>query len=103
MSYRTLPPFGGDQRAVAEVVNGVMAGKTNNTGEITLLDGGATSTTLNDERIGFNSVIILSPLSATAAAFMNNLYVSARNKGQAVLTHSVNSAADRKYAYIIVG
>ena len=34
--FRTLPPFGGDQRAVAEVVRGVMDGKTNNTGRLTL-------------------------------------------------------------------
>jgi len=26
--YRVLPPFGADQRGVAEVVNGIMNGKT---------------------------------------------------------------------------
>lgn len=103
MTYRTLPPFGGDPRAVSEVIRGIMDGKTNNTGEITLSAGGVTSTTLNDERIGFSSVIILSPLSATAAAFANNVFVSARNKGQATLTHNANTAVDRKFAYIIVG
>ena len=103
MTYRTLPPFGGDQRQVAEVVRGVMDGKTNNTGEITLSAAGATSTVLNDERIGFGSIIILTPLSATAAAFVNNVSVSARNKGQATLTHNANTALDRKYGYIIVG
>ena len=53
--FRTLPPFGGDQRAVAEVVRGIMDGKTNNTGLITLATGNATTTTLYDERIGYVS------------------------------------------------
>ena len=30
--FRTLPPFGGDQRQVSEVVRGLMDGKSNNTG-----------------------------------------------------------------------
>ncbi len=34
--FRLLPPFGADQRGVAEVVNGIMNGKTNNTGSVTL-------------------------------------------------------------------
>lgn len=65
--YRTLPYQGGEPRAVAEVVNNAMNGKTNNTGTITLADGGATSTTLSDERIGFESIILLVPLSVAAA------------------------------------
>ena len=64
--FRTLPPFGGDQRAVAEVVRGVMDGKTNNTGRITLATGNATSTTLYDERIGYDSLIFFVPLSVAA-------------------------------------
>ncbi len=44
--FRSLPAFGGDQRAVAEVVRGIMDGKTNNTGTLTLATGGATTTTL---------------------------------------------------------
>jgi len=64
--FRSLPAFGGDQRAVAEVVRGIMDGKTNNTGTITLATGGATSTTLVDRRIGPNSVIVFAPASAAA-------------------------------------
>ena len=64
--YRTLPPFGGDQRAVAEVVRGIMNGKTNNHGTITLATGNATTTTLYDERIGYDSKIILIPWSDAA-------------------------------------
>jgi len=64
--FRSLPAFGGDQRAVAEVVRGIMDGKTNNTGTITLATGGATTTTLTDRRIGPESVILFAPASAAA-------------------------------------
>jgi hypothetical protein len=64
--FRTLPPFGGDPRQVSEVVRGVMDGKTNNTGRITLATGNATTTTLFDERIGFDSLIFLVPVSNAA-------------------------------------
>jgi hypothetical protein len=64
--FRTLPPFGGDQRAVAEVVRGVMDGKTNNTGRITLATSNAVTTTLFDERIGYDSLIFFVPVSQEA-------------------------------------
>jgi len=64
--FRNLPVFGGDPRAISEVVNGIMNGKTNNHGLITLNDGNATSTTIYDERIGYDSKIILIPWSDDA-------------------------------------
>ncbi len=64
--FRTLPPFGADQRGVAEVVRGIMDGKTNNTGRLTLATGNATSTTLYDERIGYDSLIFFVPVSDAA-------------------------------------
>jgi hypothetical protein len=67
--FRVLPPFGADQRGVAEVVNGIMNGKTNNTGSVTLATGGASTTTITDARIGADSVILLmatDDVSATA-------------------------------------
>ena len=66
--FRLLPPFGGDQRAVAEIVNGIMNGKTNNHGSVTLATGGALTTTITDERIGYDSKIFLIPSSAAAYA-----------------------------------
>jgi len=68
IQFQTLPQFGSDPRQVAEVVRGIMNGKTNNTGEITLATGNATTTTLYDERIGYDSLIFFVPLSAAAEA-----------------------------------
>lgn len=64
--FRTLPQFGADPRNVAEVVRGLMNGKSNNTGTITLATGNATSTTLYDERISPDTKIVLIPFSAAA-------------------------------------
>lgn len=61
MQFRRLPPQGSDNRAVAEIVNNIMDGKTNNTGSVTLATGGASTTTITDARIGYDSVILLMP------------------------------------------
>jgi hypothetical protein len=68
MQFRRLPPFGGDPRAVAEILNLVLDGKTNNTGLITLGTGDVASTTLFDERISVDTKIILIPFSDAAEA-----------------------------------
>lgn len=65
--FRILNPAGSTPREISEVVNNAMNGKTNNTGLITLATGGATSTTIYDERIGYDSVILLAPNTAAAA------------------------------------
>jgi hypothetical protein len=64
--FRVLPPFGSDPRGVAEIVNGLMNGKSNNTGTVTLNTGGASTTTIYDARISPESKIILIPFSANA-------------------------------------
>ena len=66
--FRRLAQAGGTPREISEVVNGILNGKTNNTGSITLGTGGASTTTLYDERISPDSKIILLPASAAAFA-----------------------------------
>ena len=100
--YRKLNWQGGSPREVSEIVNNLVEGKSNNTGEITLAAGGATSTTINDERIGYNSVMLLMPTTANAASIIASTYISATNKGNAVITHSANILTDKTYRYLIV-
>ena len=64
--FRLLPIFGSDPRAISEIVNGIMNGKTNNHGTVTLATGNATTTTLTDERISPTTKIILIPFSSAA-------------------------------------
>jgi hypothetical protein len=65
--FRILNPAGSTPREISEVVNNAMNGKTNNTGTFVLESSGANQTTVYDERVGFNSVILFSPTSSTAA------------------------------------
>lgn len=65
--FRRLPQQGGDPRQTAEIVNRILDGKINSVGLITLDTGGATTTTLFDERISEDSIILFAPYSAAAA------------------------------------
>lgn len=100
--YPSVPPGGADARTTATVIRNLVDGKSNNTGSITLT-ANATSTTLTDNRVGANSVIVLMPKSANAATAMTAVYVSARGTGTATLTHDSNAASDRHFEYAIIG
>ena len=101
--YRGLNPTGAEPREISEVANNILNGKTNNTGTVTLNAGSATTTTIYDERIGYNSIIMLMPTTSNAVSSLTNVYISARAKGNATLTHSANTNTDKTYGYIIVG
>lgn len=101
--YRSLPAFGGDQRAVAEVVRGVMDGKTNNTGSITLAVASAVTTTLTDRRIGVDSLIVFVPFSAAANADTSRIFASAQGQGTATVNHAANVTANKTYRYAVIG
>jgi len=94
VQFRTLPPFGGDQRQTAEVVRGIMDGKTNNTGTITLATGYATSTTLYDERIGYDSYIALIPASNAAETDTAPYGSFSNNNGQTAPSVSTTSVVE---------
>ena len=68
MNFRVLPYQGGSPREISEVVNNIMNGKTNNTGSVTLATGGATTTTITDARIGYDSKVILLATSQSGAS-----------------------------------
>ena len=64
--YRKLNPSGGTAREISEVVNNLVEGKSNNVGTVTLNTGWATTTTIYNERIGYSSIILLSPATDNA-------------------------------------
>jgi len=68
MNFRVLPYQGGSPREISEVVNNIMNGKTNNTGSVTLATGGATTTTITDARIGYDSNVVLLPTAQVSAS-----------------------------------
>jgi hypothetical protein len=90
--FRRLPPQGGTPREVAEILNFVINGKTNNTGTITLNTGNATTTSLVDERISPDTKIVILPFSDAAEAdaspfgeFSNNTDQTAPSTGTSAL------------------
>jgi hypothetical protein len=85
---------------VVDVVNNTQRGKLNCTGEVTLAPG-LTTTTLIDPRIGPFSCIVLSPLTADAAAVA--WWISSRSTGAATIAHPSSVAIDQSFSYAIIG
>ncbi len=94
--YRKLPKTGGDPRSVAEIVNNLVEGKSNNTGDITLAASSAVSTTIYDERIGYNSYIGLEPISQTSAStyFPYGAFQDTTDQSIATITATANISLD---------
>ncbi len=89
--YRKLNPAGALPREVSEVVNNLLDGKSNNVGYVTLDTGWATSTTIYNERIGFDSVIVVVP--STDAAELDTAPYGSFSNNTDQLAPSVGSTA----------
>jgi hypothetical protein len=97
--YRKLNPSGSEPREIS------VEGKSNNTGEVTLNTSWATTTTINNERIGFNSYIGLMPISDAAEAdtapygsFSNNTDQTAPSVGStAVVVYDTTEESNGVY------
>ncbi len=100
----TIPvvPQGSDLRQVIATLNRMLQGKLNATTTVTLA-AGATTTTLTNPLLSAASYIGFMPTTATAAAAMTALYVSARTSGSATLTHNNTADVDRTFAVLIIG
>jgi hypothetical protein len=89
-------------RRVSNVVRSIMTGKTNNTGSVTLT-ASATSTVVSDINVGGDSVILLSPLTANAAAAIGTTYISSVGDQTFTITHANNAQTDKDFSYVVVG
>jgi hypothetical protein len=90
------------RRQIARSLATAISGKLNATGSVTLAPS-AVTTTLTDARIGVTSFIDFSPTTANANTAKSGLYVSARGKGVATLTHASNAAVDQTFSYLVIG
>ena len=86
----------------ARRLNGLLDGKSDNYGTVTLT-ANATTTTLKDARLNVNSVILLMPKTLNAAVAIDTLYFSTPTKGQVVINHGNDANADKTFRYIVVG
>ncbi len=93
-------------RRIALVVNGIMQGKTNNIGTLTLTANSATTTiTFAAGQIGEETVITLTATTANAAGAVSSLYLSSRNVANSTLTftHANTATNDRTFLYELTG
>ncbi len=99
--YSKLSQTGCTPREISEVVNNLIEGKSNNTGEF-VTTALSTSSTLYDERIGFNSVIVFMPLDHNSSQELKDIYFDTFAQGSCTVHHGSHGVA-RNYRYIIVG
>ena len=100
--FRTLQPQYADTREIAEVTNSILNGKLNCTGSIELATTG-TETTLYNERIGYDSVILLVPRSADSAGETDHVYIKSKAIGSCVIGHRQHGHAVCLWDYVIIG
>lgn len=103
-----LPAAGGKTpREVATAVNQALKGKLNSFGTVTLTDSVA-STVVTNELVGPDSVILLMPQTAHAAAELGNgtAYIVPTDIVDGTsfkITHANNAQTDRTFGYVIIG
>ncbi len=89
-------------------INGCLNGRSNNTGEVTLITSTATTTVeIAVGRLGADSVILFEPTTLNAAGEVGagTMFVSTKDPstGKFHITHASNTENDRTFNFIIVG
>jgi len=89
---------------IAEALEELADGKLNSTSNVTLT-ANSTTTVIVDFRVGANSVILLSPITANAATEFasGGMYVSSTGKQTYTITHNNNAQTDRDFRVLVVG
>jgi len=98
MTAYVLSPDEQDRRKINTAINQLAQGRSNAAGTVTLAVNQA-GTTVTAQNCGVGSVVLLSALTAHAAAEIGNgtLWVSAVAKGSFMLTHANNAQNDRTF------
>lgn len=87
-------------RKLAQAVNGILRGKTNNILEVTLAPG-ATQTEVLADRVTVSTVPIAVPRTASAAATIG--LWSESTTGKVILHHDASAATDREFDLVLCG
>jgi len=89
---------------LTDAVNGLIDGRPNVTGEVTLT-ANAASTTVTDNKFESGMVVLLQPKTANAAAALATTYITDANKtkGAFTITHANNAQVDKTFAYVRLG
>lgn len=92
------------RQALARGVRSAMRGQSNNTMSVTL-DANVPTTTIVDPRISISTALVMTPVTAHAAAEMasGNLWVEPPVKETAVIHHTNSVQSDRTFQVALVG
>lgn len=99
-----LPQAESRLRAIVNAHNRACEGRTDNYAAVTL-EAGQAMTTLTSQYLSENSVIVLSPRTANAAAELaaGGCYISAKGNGSCTITHANNAQTDREFDVAWIG
>jgi hypothetical protein len=100
----TFPNMPDWMRRVAQCLNGVLLGRTNNVFTVTLTPS-ETTTTFSHDRITEETVAILVPLTATAAANIGGTtgIYQVPSAGQIIFNHQSTPQTDKTYRLVLIG
>ncbi len=88
-------------RKIVLTVLALLAGKTNNTFDVTLTSG-ANSTTLESDLITEDTIALLTPKSASAALSLGQVWTET-SVGLLTINHNMTGALDRVFGVALVG
>jgi hypothetical protein len=90
----------------AAMIRQLAEGRSNAVGIVTLAhDGSATTTAVAAVNCGANSVVLMFPATAHAAAVVTGTYVQLTNivSGQFTVTHAATSQTDQTFMWVCLG
>lgn len=91
---------------IVAILRQLIEGRSNAVGTVTLAhDGSATSTTVTAVNCGPNSVVMMTPTTAHAAAVVATTYVKTSDvtPRQFIVTHAATSNTDVTFFYVCLG
>jgi hypothetical protein len=93
-----------DPFQIVRAIRNLFEGRRNTTGTVTLTQSVAT-TTVTHPNFGADSVPVLTPMHANAAAEIGNgtMYISTRAQGSFTITHANSATANRTFSYCFDG
>jgi hypothetical protein len=104
MSVIGVGPDEKDLRRYALAIQELAAGRSNAANQVTLTANAAT-TTVSFDNCSADSVPVLTPLTAHAAAEIGagTLYISAVANKSFTITHANNAQTDRTFGFVCIG
>lgn len=105
MSGTYLVPDEKNLPRIVQSIRDLYAGRNNCFGEVTLAVSPATTTAVTAPNCSAQSVPLLTPMTANAAAELGagTMYISSVGQGTFTITHASSANADRTFRFVTLG